>query len=140
MLPSEPGSSRVGKGRRRWTLLTPTVLWPVVILAMAPSFYGFAGGPGGLPSVASIGSRSSGGVAAADLPGSSGVIKGQGRGVSSGGGAKRSPFAAFKERVRDGKRRVKMQVCSGGDEFGCGEAQNVTHLHTWSRRTLSDVL
>lgn len=100
-------------GRKRWTLMAPAVLWSVVILAMAPSFYGFASGPGSMPSGASMG-RPSGGVAAADLPGSSGVIRRQGRGVSSSSGAKRSPFAAFKERVRDGKRRVKMQVRAVG--------------------------
>ncbi|CAN0454344.1 unnamed protein product, partial [Ectocarpus sp. 12 AP-2014] len=51
-------------GPRRWTLLNPTVLWSVVILAITPSFYGFAGGLGGLPTGRSTGTR---GVAAADL-------------------------------------------------------------------------
>ncbi|CAN0339823.1 unnamed protein product [Ectocarpus sp. 6 AP-2014] len=103
-------------GPRRWTLLTPTVLWSVVILAMTPSFYGFAGGLGGLPTGRSTaGTR---GVAAADLAsaGSSGAKGRQGGGGSGAtGSAKGSPFAAaswLKERVRDGKRRVQMQVMS----------------------------
>lgn len=99
---------------RRWTLLTPTVLLSVVILAMTPSFYGFAGGLGGLPTGRSTaGTR---GVAAADLA-SAGSSGAKGRQGGDGGGAtgsaKGSPFAAaswLKERVRDGKRRVQMQV------------------------------
>ncbi|CAM9633389.1 unnamed protein product, partial [Ectocarpus fasciculatus] len=102
---SSRGRRHCRGGPRRWTLLTPTVLWSVVILAMTPSFYGFAGGLGGLPTGRSTaGTR---GVAAADLAsaGSSGAT----------GSAKGSPFAAaswLKERVRDGKRRVQMQVMS----------------------------
>lgn len=98
---------RPGSRRRRWTLLTPTVLWSVIILAMAPSFYGFAGGLGGLPAGLSAGR--SAGVEAADLPGAGGAGGAKGRAV----GARSSPFAAaswLKERVRDGTRRVQMQV------------------------------
>lgn len=93
-------------GRGRWALLTPTVLWSVVILAMAPSFYGFAGGLSSLPTGISAG-RS--GVEAAELPGWSDA---KAR-ADSAVGARKSPFAAaswLKERVQDGKRRVRMQV------------------------------
>ena len=119
--PRRPGGR--GSRRRPWTLLTPTVLWSVVILAMAPSFYGFAGGLSSLPAGASSGGRSSA-VEAADLPGSSGAKGAAGSAV----GARSSPFAAaswLKERVRDGKRRVHMQVgftCllfSGIRDAGC---------------------
>lgn len=106
-----PGGGGGGSRRRRWTLLTPTVLWSVVLLAMAPSFYGFAGGLGSLPTGASAG-RS--GVEAADLSAASGAKGLAGAAV----GARSSPFAAaswLKERVRDGKRRVQMQV--GGSCF-----------------------
>lgn len=100
---------RPGGGRRRWTLLTPTVLWSVVILAMAPSLYGFAGGLNSRPAGTWAG-RS--GVEAADLPGPSGGSKGL-AGSTVAAGARGSPFVAaswLKERVRDGKRRVQMQV------------------------------
>eukprot|EP00752_Nemacystus_decipiens_P014842 g13214.t1 len=85
-------------------MLTPTVLWSVVILAMTPSFYGFAGGLGSHPAGAS-----------ADLLAASGL-----KGVAGAAvGARRSPFAAaswLKERVRDGTRRVQMQVMSMAPE------------------------
>lgn len=109
---------RPGGGRRRWTLLTPTVLWSVVILAMAPSFYGFAGGRGSFPA-GTLAGRS--GVEAADLPGPSGA---KGRAGSTVGPTS-SPFAAaswLKERVRDGRRRVQMQVSAADVLFrniGC---------------------
>eukprot|EP00903_Cladosiphon_okamuranus_P020728 g19033.t1 len=105
--PRLPGGGS-GSKRRPWTLLKPTVLWSLVILSMAPSFYGFAGGLGGLPMRASAGGS---GVEAADLPESSGT-----KGVAGAAiGARSSPFVAaswLKERVRDGKRRVQMQVMS----------------------------
>lgn len=106
VIQTEPNMLRAPSGRRRWTLLTPTVLWSVVILAMAPSFYGFAGGLTSLPAGVSAG-RS--GVEAADFPGSGGAKGVAGSAVA----ARSSPFAAaswLKERVRDGRRRVQMQV------------------------------
>lgn len=124
-----PKTTRRSRDRpRRWKLLTPTVLWSVVILAMAPSFYGFAGELGGSLNSgrSSIGRSVGAGVAAADLASAtSSGIKGQ-------RDAKGSPFAAaswLKERVRDGTRKVQMQVgawvpgCLGGSfVFGCHDA------------------
>lgn len=109
-------------GPRRWRLLTPTVLWSVVILAMAPSFYGFTGSRGGgfFPTGRWAGRSGAGGVAAADLASATAAAaggtkgrRGGGGGAEPTGGAKGSPFAAaswLKDRVRDGKRRVHMQV------------------------------
>ncbi|CAM9370484.1 unnamed protein product [Scytosiphon promiscuus] len=109
-------------GPRRWRLLTPTVLWSVVILAMAPSFYGFTGGRGGFPTGRWAGRSGAGGVAAADLASATAAAAGGTKGRRGGsstaestGSAKGSPFAAaswLKERVRDGKRRVHMQMMS----------------------------
>ncbi|CAM9553906.1 unnamed protein product [Pylaiella littoralis] len=110
-------------GARRWTLLTPTVLWSVVILAMAPSFYGFAGGlGGGLDTGRSSRGRSSGagGVVAADLASAASS------GVKRQRGAKGSASTAaswLKERVRDGTRKVQMQVMSMVPETSLGAAK-----------------
>lgn len=115
---------RPRSGPRRWKLLTPTVLWSVVILAMAPSFYGFTGGIAGFPTGRSAGRSGAAGVAAADLASATASAAGGTKGRRGGGGtassttgsAKGSPFAAaswLKDRVRDGKRRVHMQVRNG---------------------------
>lgn len=104
---------RVHHGPRRWTLLTPTVLWSVVILAMAPSFYGF--GLGSVPSgragtaIGSDGASSRGGQQRGGVASAAELASGGANAIA----ARRSPFAAaswLKERVRDGTRKVHMQV------------------------------
>lgn len=119
MINSSTGGTQMRRNRPCWKFLTPTVLLSVVILAMAPSFYGFD-----LVRVPMGTSSSNGGLAWARSEVGFGAGAAASGGLGAGGGDgtqqevvnKRSPFTAaswFKERVRDGKRRIHMQVRRG---------------------------
>lgn len=98
-------------GPRRWSLMTPTVLWSVVILAIAPSFYGFGVVPPSdwsgvaTPHAAagSSASRSRAVASAETIP--DGSFLGWKREGSTLGA-----MAWLKGRVRDGKRRILTEV------------------------------
>ena len=113
-----PAELRRRAGPRRWSLLTPTVLWSVVILAMAPSFYGFGPAPpSGWSGVTA--SPGAGSYAAGVGRGSGGGVVATVEQISAGESQRRrwngSPLGAaawVKQRVRNGKERILMQVCT----------------------------
>lgn len=122
-----PGTSRNSTDRRRrtrrrgrvttWKLLTPTVLWTIAVLAMTPSLHGF--GVARIPPVGrSRGVAAGGGgfayatheAAPAGLPTGAAGVGSTGRGQQGG--------SWLKERVRDGRRRLHMQVSGFDTCFG----------------------
>lgn len=126
MTNSSAGGTQMRRKRPAWKLLTPTVLLSVVMLSMAPSFYGFD-----IVRFPMGSSFSSGGLAWARSEVGFGGGAAAAAGLGAGGGEetqqavannKRSPFGAatwFKDRVRDGKRRIHMQVRTGIPKRSC---------------------
>lgn len=109
---------RYGVGSRRWSLMTSTVLWSVVILAIAPSFYGFgvmppsdwsgmattqAAAGSSTSSVVGRASRSRAVASAETIPDGS-FLSRKRKGSTLGA------MAWLKDRVRDGKRRILPEV------------------------------
>lgn len=99
---------QLSRRHHRWKLLTPTVLWSIVILAMTPSLQGF--GLAGIP-VGSIGLA--GGISLPRIQPQQGPEGASAGDLSSGAVQPRSlaaPGSWLKDRIKDGKKRVKQQV------------------------------
>ncbi|CAM9196420.1 unnamed protein product [Choristocarpus tenellus] len=93
---------------RRWWLQNPSIIWPIVLLAMAPSLYGF--GHAGLPAFRT------GSAAAGKVSGAIEVTDGvKGRAAVGQTSSKDSSFAPglwLQDRVKEGKARMRVQVMS----------------------------